>query len=356
MTFTFRQASREKIGLLFAIAGASGSGKTYSALKLAKGIANGTGKIAVIDTEAGRALHYAPKPGIPMADQPGAFEFLHLDFQPPFTPERYVEAIQAATEAGATVIVVDSMSHEWSGDGGCSDIQAMEAERMAKQSAERSGKNWEYLVDTMTAPAWKRPKIRHKRMVSRLLQSRVHLIFCMRAEDKIKIVGGKVIPIGFQPVCEKSWMFEMSGSMTLHPETPGSPRYDLPHKLNDELRGIFVDGTRIGDDAGKRLRLWAETGSDRPATDKAADGVRDLIERIQDTQTEAALRLMTGGSDVVKQRAWLEKNRPELAERVTEAVMNAMAIYEGSDAANDDPAQHPLAGPTEHHAAQSEAV
>lgn len=349
MTFTFRQAAREKIGLLFAVAGASGSGKTYSALKLAKGIANGTGRIAVIDTEAGRALHYAPKPGVPMSEQPNAFEFLHLDFQPPFTPERYVEAIQAATEAGATVIVVDSMSHEWAGDGGCADIQALEAERMAKVSAERSGKNWEYLIDSMTAPAWKKPKIRHKRMVSRLLQSRVHLIFCMRAEEKIKIVGGKVIPIGFQPVCEKSWMFEMSGSMTLHPETPGSPRYDLPHKLNDELRGIFVEGERIGDDAGKRLRLWAETGADRPALDKAADGTRELIERIQDTQGEAALRLLTGGGDVVKQRAWLTKNRPELADRVTEAVMAAMAVYEMTEDGASDPEAARIAaltGPT----------
>ncbi len=50
MTFTIRPAVREKIGLLFGVAGASGSGKTFSALTLAKGIANGTGRIGVIDT------------------------------------------------------------------------------------------------------------------------------------------------------------------------------------------------------------------------------------------------------------------------------------------------------------------
>lgn len=93
MTFTLRPAVREKIGLLFAVAGASGSGKTFSALLLARGIANGTGKIAVIDTEAGRALHYAPKPGEQADHTKGTFNFMHLDFQPPFAPERYIEAI-----------------------------------------------------------------------------------------------------------------------------------------------------------------------------------------------------------------------------------------------------------------------
>jgi len=322
MTFTLRPAVREKIGLLFAVAGASGSGKTFSALVLARGIANGTGKIAVIDTEAGRALHYAPKPGA-KADGVRTFDFLHLDFQPPFTPERYIEAIQACEAAGATVIVIDSASHEWSGEGGCSDIQMAEAERMAA----KDGKS----VDSMTAPAWKRPKLRHQRMMARLIQCRTHLIFCLRAQEKVKIVGGKVTPVGFMPICEKSFMFEMSGSVTLHPETPGRPRYDLPHKLNDELREIFDEQHRIDAVAGKRLRAWAETGEDRPALDKAAVGTRDLVERIQDAASLPALKLITGEDAVVKQRAWLAKNRPELAEQVDDAVAAALAVYAPDD-------------------------
>ena len=155
MAFTIRPAVREKIGLLFGIAGASGSGKTFCALTLAKGIANGTGKIAVIDTEAGRALHYAPKPGISLEKQPGAFEFLHLDFGPPFTPERYVEAIQACEEAGATVIVIDSMSHEWNGEGGCSEMAEQAA--IAAATNERGEVNLKR-VEAMTGPSWKKPQ------------------------------------------------------------------------------------------------------------------------------------------------------------------------------------------------------
>lgn len=328
MTFTIRPAVREKIGLLFGIAGASGSGKTFTALTLAKGIANGTGKIAVIDTEAGRALHYAPKPSKPPGEQPGTFEFLHLDFQPPFTPERYIEAIRACEAEGATVIVIDSMSHEWSGEGGCSDIQAAEAERMATNRSTGQVEAWK--VETMTAPAWKKPKLRHTRMMSRLIQTRTHLIFCLRAQEKIKIVpkqGGKgteIVPVGFQPICEKSFMFELSGSMTLHPETPGMPRYDLQHKLNDELRRIFPEGQRIGLEGGKRLRQWAESGAERPEHDRVADGARDLVERVQDCMTEADLDAVTGDPAFVKQREWLRLKRPDLSQRVEAAVSDAL--------------------------------
>lgn len=339
MTFTLRPAVREKIGLLFGVAGASGSGKTFSALMLAKGIANGTGRIAVIDTEAGRALHYAPKPGEKADAAKGTFDFLHLDFPAPFEPERYIEAIHAAEAAGATVIVIDSMSHEWAGEGGCSDIQMMEAERMAKAAAAKTGKNWEYLVDSMTAPAWKRPKLRHQRMMARLIQCRTHLIFCLRAQEKIKIVGGKVVPVGFQPICEKGFMFELSGSMTLHPDRPGRPDYDLPKKLNDDLQGIFPQDQIIGPDAGKRLRSWAETGEDRPAEDKAAAGVRELIERIQDADQQG-LQALTMDATIKQQRAWLEKNRPDLSTRVDETIAQMLSVF---DAAADAPSEEAAA-------------
>ena len=113
MTVTFRRALREKVPLLIGLAGGTGSGKTFSAMRIAKGIVAETGKrFAVLDTEAGRARHYA--------DQ---FEFDHGDLAPPFTPERYADAIGAADKAGYPVVVVDSVSHVWAGDGGCLDMQ-----------------------------------------------------------------------------------------------------------------------------------------------------------------------------------------------------------------------------------------
>ena len=98
MSFTFTPAVRRNTHLLLALAGASGSGKTFSALELATGLAGATGKVAVIDTEAGRSLHYADR-----------FRFDHCELTPPFTPQRYREAIEAAESAGYAVIVTPPM-------------------------------------------------------------------------------------------------------------------------------------------------------------------------------------------------------------------------------------------------------
>lgn len=328
MTFTIRPAVREKIGLLFGVAGPSGSGKTFTAMLLGSALIGPGGKLGVVDTESGRALHYAPKPG-EKADGRRTFDFLHLDLAAPFTPERYVEAIRALEAAGATAIVIDSMSHEWAGEGGCSDIQMMEAEKMATNR--ETGQVDEWRIDAVTAPAWKKPKLRHQRMMARLIQTRVHLIFCLRAQEKVKIQkkstgkGTEVIPIGFQPICEKSFMFEMSGSFMLHPDRPGAPDYSMPHKLNADLQAIFPDGAVVGPDAGARLRAWAETGADRPPPDKVAEGVRDLVEKIQDT-APANLPALLLDANVKKQRAWLKKNREDLSKQLEEAIAAAQTV------------------------------
>ena len=323
MTFSFRPATRDKIGLLFGLAGASGSGKTFSALRLAKGLANGGGTMTMIDTEAGRAKHYADR-----------FNFLHCDFAPPFSPMRYVEAVRAAEEAGGTVNLIDSMSHEWAGEGGCSDMQQREAERMATYNGEINYNR----MEALTGPAWKRPKIEHKRMMARLLQSRSHLIFCLRAEEKVKFIKEKdertgkekqvIVPAGFQPICEKGFMFEMSGFITLHPETPGMVRYDLPHKLNDDLQAIFPDGSMITEECGARLRVWAETGADTrvsPQEQKIIDAVRDLVERIEDASSRAALDAILDEPNTAKQRDWLGGNRLAMSKQVEAAIDEAVA-------------------------------
>ena len=85
MSLTFRKAIREQTSILLALAGSSGSGKTFSALRIARGLVGPTGRVAMIDTEAARALHYADR-----------FDFDHGDLKPPFSPEAYAIAIMAA--------------------------------------------------------------------------------------------------------------------------------------------------------------------------------------------------------------------------------------------------------------------
>lgn len=237
MTFEFRPAVRENVPLLIGLAGGTGSGKTYSAMTLAKGIA-GSKRFAVIDTENGRAKHYAD-----------LFQFDVADLAAPFRPLAYADAIQAADAAGYPVVVVDSMSHEWYGDGGCLDWhdELMGGDQKKNLSA------------------WIEPKKQHKRMVTRLLQVRAHVILCFRAEPKVEAVREngqtKIVPKpsltgldGWIPIAEKNLPYELTASFLLMADAPGVPR---PIKLQEQHRDLVrLDGP-LGEGAGKRLAEWA---------------------------------------------------------------------------------------------------
>ena len=286
MTFTFRPAVRENVGLLIGLAGASGSGKTYTAMRLATGIA-GDKPFCVIDTEAGRAKHYAD-----------AFRFDHGDLAPPFRPDRYAEAIQAADKAGYPVIVVDSMSHEWSGDGGILDWQEEEYQRMGGREAVKMA-------------AWIKPKAAHKHMVSKLLQVRAHLILCMRAEEKIEIIKGedgktKIVPKqgpagfrGWLPVCEKTLPYELTASFLLTADAPGIPK---PIKLQEQHRALFPLDQPITEDSGRAIAAWAAGGS-APSTD-------DVLVRLRDASLQGTAALRTAWAGIG--HAMQETLRPEL--------------------------------------------
>jgi hypothetical protein len=249
MSFQFKPAIRESVGLLIGLAGGTGSGKTFSAMRLASGI-SGDKPFAVIDTEAGRAKHYA--------DQ---FKFDHGDLAPPFTPERYAEAILAADAAKYPCIVVDSCTHEWSGEGGVLEMQESELDRMA-------GDDWKKREACKMA-AWIKPKMQHKKMVQRLLQVRAHLILCFRAEEKIEMVRGddgkmKIVPKvsstgldGWMPVCEKNLPYELTASFLLLATAPGIP---MPIKLQEQHRVMFPAGAAISEESGRKVAAWAAGG------------------------------------------------------------------------------------------------
>jgi len=273
MAFTFRPAARENVGLLIGLSGGTGSGKTYSAFRLAHGIA-GDQPFAVIDTEAGRAKHYADR-----------FRFDHGDLKPPFRPDRYAEAIKAADDAKYSVIVADSMSHEWAGEGGILDWQEDELERMAKDDARKR--------ETMKMAAWIKPKMAHKQFVQRLLQVRAHLILCFRAEPKIEMKRGadgrmEIVEKqsltglhGWIPICEKNLPYELTASFLLMADKPGVPQ---PIKLEHQHLDLFPEGKPITEECGARLAAWAKGGTP-PASDAAAD----WLTKMKDARTKDAL-------------------------------------------------------------------
>jgi hypothetical protein len=212
----------------------------------------GNEPIFYIDTENGRALHYARK-----------YQFQHGNLKAPFSPERYEEALEAAIAAKAGVVVVDSMSHEHEGPGGILEQHETELQRMA-------GSDWNKREKCQFS-AWIKPKAAHNRLVNRILQMNVHLIFCFRAKDKLILVKnekGKQEPvsIGWTPISADRLDYEMTMMLVLPPGSEGRP--DLTAKatkLTDEHAGIIRNGQQISEDMGAALRRWADGGDAVPA-------------------------------------------------------------------------------------------
>jgi len=303
MNYTFRKAVRTNTSTLIALAGSSGSGKTYSALRLASGLVGHHGKVVLIDTEAGRALHYADR-----------FDFDHLDFHPPFSPENYADAIVAAEKAGYGAIIIDSMSHEWAGDGGCQDMHDAAHEKMGG-------------MDATSILAWRGPKIAHKRMISRLLQSRSHLIFCLRAEEKLKFVKnaqGKTVPepAGWLPICEKNFMYEMTVSFLLMDTRPGVGK---PIKLQEQHKAFFNLDSYLDEKAGENLAKWAVGGTIQ-TTDKPVDGAGSRQATVEPSTQQAS---DASAPPTVDPRSYEEKIELSQSIRECSDVMNRVIADNG---------------------------
>jgi AAA domain-containing protein len=275
--YSFRPAVREQVGLLIGLAGASGSGKTYSAMRLAAGIVGPNEKFAVIDTEARRSLHYADM-----------FKFDICDLHPPFRPANYADAIIAADKAGYKVIVVDSMSHCWAGEGGVLDWAEEELTRMA-------GDDWKKREACKMA-SWIRPKGDHKKMVQRLLQVKATVILCFRAEEKVKMEKDDknktvIVPIGWQPICEKNLPFELTVSFLLTPDKPGMPQ---PLKLQEQHKALFPLDKPINEESGRLVAEWAKGGAPKPEPSP-------FITEAQRRQIVTAMGQTVAPADLLKQ-------------------------------------------------------
>ncbi len=303
MSFTFRPARRENVPLLIGVAGGTGSGKTYSALLLARGIAGGQ-PFAIVDTENGRAKHYADL--FP--------EMRHGEIHAPFRPGKYADAIQAGA-AEYPVVVVDSMSHEWAGDGGCLDWHD---EIMAGDQKKNLA-------------AWIEPKRAHKAMVTRLLQVSAHVILCFRAEPKVEAVreGGqtKIVPKasltglnGWLPISEKMLPYELTASFLLMADTPGVPK---PIKLQEQHRALVPLDTPLAEETGRRLAEWARGGAvsepdggTDPSSGTSGSEIASLTERLTGLLVDAGKANMVGRiatnrerhrEDPEKHEAWLRQ-------------------------------------------------
>jgi hypothetical protein len=237
----FAPATRAGAHMLIQLYGPPRSGKTYTALRLARGIAGPKGKIGMLDTEAGRGRLYSDKVA-------GGFEVGELT--PPFTPRRYIEAISEALSRNVSVLVIDSFSHVWAGTGGVLE--------MADQ-AEADGKKG--------LLKWLEPKRDYKRLVNFLLSTRMHIILCSRAkqpvEERIVEVDGKLkktlVTLSWEPIQDRQLKYEMTIAvpMTLDGAYETDPsRLKVPGDL-----ASFFGGDLLTEQTGAAVAEWVAGGS-----------------------------------------------------------------------------------------------
>ena len=246
----FQKAERKKAKLRLGLDGPSGSGKTHSALLVAAGLVSGN--IFVIDTERDSATLEIGKPGIP--------EFLHAPLSPPFTPARYQKYIREAVNEGAELIIIDSLSHAWSGSGGVLDMHDKAAR------AQRGGNTW---------AAWREVTPEHNALVDAILNTPCHIICTMRTKTAWEVIEndkGKKVPqkIGLKPEQREGMEYEFTSVLDLslegHIATSSKDRTSL------------FDGRHFVPTAetGKELLEWLNAGRD------PLEISRDLFERLKE--------------------------------------------------------------------------
>lgn len=253
--------------LSIGLSGPPGGGKTKSALRLAFGMQRvRKGPIVVIDTEARRAVRYHKGP-----HNSNGYEFLHIDFRPPYEPKAFIDAIKAQLGIEPAAIIVDSLSDEHEGEGGYLD--------MHDEDVPRSGGNeW---------AAWKRPSASRRKLVSGFQRIDVPLIFTFRAREKTKQVGKRVEKIGYQPVAPAEIVYALDLMCLLPPNAQGRAQWtsskegeSIILKAPEMLQRFLRNGEVINEDLGEELARWA-MGDDAPAR-SGEKRERSLEEKVDD--------------------------------------------------------------------------
>jgi hypothetical protein len=230
---SFRKAERKKAKLRLALCGPSGSGKTYSALLIAQGLAHG-GRVAMLDTERGSGELYADLTGFDVAG-----------LAPPFEPAKYIAGIEQAERAGYSVLIIDSLSHAWAGEGGILDLHDKAA------AASRSGNSF---------AAWREVTPQHNALVDAMLQADLHVIATMRTKTAYDVVDDngkkKPIKVGLAPVQRDGLEYEFTAVFDLSVEGHIATAAKDRTRLFDGKHWLPVVGT------GERLRAWLESGAE----------------------------------------------------------------------------------------------
>ncbi len=221
-------AQRHQVKLRLGLSGASGFGKTFSALLLAYGITNDWSKIAIIDTENGSASLYSHL---------GNYNVLTL--VEPFTPERYIQAVETCELSNIEVIIIDSITHEWNGKGGCLEIHEQLGGRFQD---------------------WAKVTPRHQAFIDKILNSNSHIITTVRRKvdysmDSDMSGKSKVVKHGTKEITREGFEYELTANFEI---------INDKHlcKASKDRTGLFMDKPEfiINSSTGKKLIEWCNSG------------------------------------------------------------------------------------------------
>lgn len=250
--FQVTDAQRQKEKAIVGFIGPSGSGKTAGALLVAYGMMREAypkasdeeiwSKIGVVDTEHRRAKLYANL----QFDEILIGSFKHIDFTPPYTTERYQMAVEAIKNAGAEVVVIDSLSHNWQGEGGIVETHG--------SMSGNSFQNWGKLAPETT------------KLIKTLTQNDVHILATLRTKTEYVVEAdnnGKMAPrkVGTKPVQKDEMEYEFMLNFTISID-------HMAETSKDNTRMFEGSSIKLNPDVGRKLYKWLELGIDVKAEEK----------------------------------------------------------------------------------------
>lgn len=260
MTLQLKKAERKKAKIRLGLSGPSGFGKTYSGLLIAKGLVGDWSKIALIDTENGSGELYSDL---------GDYNVVTLES--PYTPERYIQAIKLCEQAGIECIIIDSITHEWDGEGGCLDIQTQLGGRYQD---------------------WAKVTPRHNAFIQAILTSSSHIITTIRRKQDYEMteVNGKksVQKVGTKEVTREGFEYEL----TMNLEFVNDKHLV---KASKDRTSLFMGQPEFipTEETGKKIKDWCESGIDLPEpTKEQFDALLTYLKGTpeQATKAKAALK------------------------------------------------------------------
>lgn len=261
------KAEKRKTKLRLAIMGSSGSGKTLGALLIATGIG---GKIGIVDTEHGSAHFYANRKDLDGYDV--------IELAPPYTTAKYIQAIDTFHSNGYSVVIVDSLSHAWAGEGGMLD--------QASDISSRQRGN--------TFSPWKTLTPDQNKLMNYILRSDMHLILTLRSKQEYvleKDDNGKMIPkkLGLAPIQRKDLNYEFSAVLDI----------DTDHmaRCDKDRTELFTDRTfKITRDTGESLRDWLDSGVETPKSDSYKKNLKSALS-MEDLKHDFKAAILFAGED-----------------------------------------------------------